>query len=150
MKNLILALVIIFYQPVRPPALTQTDIPFQYDPSKVTSDILAFYETRPSNNVTMLYRKVVEPDGEYGTLACNDPSVLIPPPITSIDPDDPNGISRIHEYNCSIRVGTETRIIYLEFTFTDDPNGAGYQPMNDTRTVLIDVRKRNRRPILMR
>ena len=146
--KLLIALILLIYAPVRPPALTPSDIPFIYDPNMVTSDILKYLEVRPSNSMTDLPIKTIEVDGEYGTLTCNDPNVIIPPAITTIDPDDPNGISRIHSYMCGIRVGLQKRVVYLEFTFTDDPNGEDYAPMSDMRTVLIDVQKRNRRPIL--
>ncbi|MCJ7483894.1 MAG: hypothetical protein MUO31_13125 [Thermodesulfovibrionales bacterium] len=150
MNKIILTLILALFPPLRPPALTPAGVPFAYDPNLVTSDILTFYEVRPSNAVVTLHRQVTELDGEYGTLTCNDPMVVIPQAVTTIDPDDPNGISRIHEYACSIRPGTVERIIYLEFTFTDDPNGVNYAAMRDVRTVLVDVRKWNRKPIFTR
>ena len=152
MKALVLFLIMLltsFYQPVRPPALTPVDVPFAYDSSKVTSDVLKFFEVRPSSRVLILPVSVKDADGEYGTLTCSDPSVVIPPAITSVDPDDPNGISRLHEYACEIRVGTVTQILYAEFTWTDDPNGESYAPMSDTRMYLIDVRKRNSKPVIV-
>ena len=150
MHKIIFVLILLFYQPIRPPALTPASIPFPYDPNMVTSDILAYYEVRPSNAVINIPRQVIERDGEYGVLTCSDPSVWIPDAVTTIDPDDPNGISRIHDYACTVRAGTIERIIYLEFTFTDDPNGVDYAAMSDVRTVLIDVKKRNQKPILSR
>ena len=150
MHKIIFALILLFYQPIRPPALTPAAIPFAYDPNMVKSDILAYYEVRPSNAVINIPRQVIEPDGEYGVLTCSDLSVWIPGAVTTIDPADPNGISRLHEYACSMRVGTIERVIYLEFTFIDDPNDESYAPMSDVRTVLIDVKKRNQKPILSR
>lgn len=147
-KLLLMIFIALFYQPIRPPALTQSDIPFVFDPNMVQSDILTYLEVRPSNRVISIPRQVIEPDGEYGILTCNDQTVYIPSAFTSIDPDDPNGISRIHDYFCTIRAGTIKRVIYLNFTFIDDPNGESYAPKSDTRTVLINVRKINRKPVI--
>ena len=133
------------YEPVRPPV---PEVPFEYDLSRCTSDTLKALEVRTSNRIIYIPLHVIEPDGEYGVLTCDDPNVTVPPAVTTIDPADPNGISRIHSYLCSVRVGLTKRVIYQEYTFTDDPNGEDYLPMSDSRMVLIDVRKRNRKPVL--
>jgi hypothetical protein len=101
------------YVPVRPP---EPPVPFPYDSSLVNSEILRTLQVRPTSRLTYIPLKVIEPDGEYGTLTCSDPNVNIPVAVTTIDPADPNGISRIHSYLCSLRVGLTPRVLYEEFT----------------------------------
>jgi hypothetical protein len=162
-KLLTLAVITMYlYNPVRPPEPT---VLFPYDPNQVTSDILFATNVRPSNTVSYIPLKVTELDGEYGMLTCNDPDFTITYVGTLVDPNDPDGVSRIHNYIASFRAGTEQRVLYSGFTFLEDPNGMvsyyvedangvvvhypnGAPPQSDSRTGLIDVKKINRKPIL--
>jgi hypothetical protein len=150
---------ILLYLPLRPPALMPDDVPFAYDPNTVVSEVLKFYEVRPSNKMFAFPMKVTEPDGEFGVLICDDPAVMIsyintiPDPLDPNDPNDPfDGVSVVHSYACGFRPGTTQRVAKLGFTFTDtpvpDPNGYIYLPESDMRTVLVDIKRINRKPVL--
>jgi hypothetical protein len=123
---------------VRPP---EPVVPFQYDPNMVDCEILKVFEFEPDPNfIFFMPMKAYEEDGQNVTLTCNDSQVWIPPPSTVIDP---NGVA-VHRWICDVRPGAIQRVIYLKFTATDnDP-----QPMKDERMILINVKKKNRQPIL--
>jgi hypothetical protein len=130
--------------------LTQDDIPFPVDFTQVDPNgIFKYYEARPTNSNFRVTIKVTDLNGHYGILTCNNPAMQIPiDPVTIIDPNDPDGISRIHQFDCTIRVGTIKRVEYLTWSFTNDPNGESYAPATSTGSVPIDIRKRRRWPIL--
>lgn len=138
MLKTLLVLAVLFPRPPEPV------IPFTYDPNMITSEVLRTHVTEPNNAIFYIPLKAYEPEGQGVILTVNDPNVWIPAPTTISDPNDPNAV--IHKWRCDIRVGTVERIIYLEFTATDnDPN-----PATDRRMVLINVRKKkvNRPPVL--
>jgi hypothetical protein len=130
---------------VRPPALQPGDIPFTYDPNKVTCEILRVFEFEPDPNfIFLMPMKCYDEDGENVVLTCNDPNVWIPTPSMVVDP---NGTS-ISRWVCDVRPGGVERVLYLEFTVTDIPSHVGDNPMLDKRMILINVKKKRRAPTL--
>lgn len=124
-------------------------VAFEYDPNQVDCEILKTFEVPPDNKPLYLPIKAYEEDGEQVKLVCNNPNVWIPPvnnpgykKIT-----DPNGMVT-HKWLCDIRVGHEEKIIYLKFTATDVPSRPKWKPESDSRMILINVKKKNRPPIL--
>jgi hypothetical protein len=130
----------------RPP---QPKVEFEYDPDQVDCEILKVFEVQPDNRIIYMPIKAYEEDGEEIKLVCNNPNVWVPP----VDnpgykkETDPNGLV-IHKWLCDIRVGYEEKIIYLKFTATDIPSRPEWKPASDCRMILINVKRKNRPPIL--
>ncbi len=141
-KVMLLAILMSLYTPIRPPAHTPV---FPYDPNRVSSEILGSAQEAPG---TMFWStiKATEPDGEgVVMIATVDPNTatfyLAPTPTTIVDPADPNGVSRIHEWVWQVR-SDNTEVVYIHFTGVD-PNG-----MTDERDIVVNFAPLNRPPVL--
>ena len=123
---------------IRPP---EPVVPFQYDPNMVDCEILRVFEFEPDPNfIFYMPLKAYEEDGQNVVLTCSEPSVWILQPSTVIDP---NGVA-VHRWICDVRPGGVEKVVYLKFTVWDNDS----QPMKDERMILINVKKKNRAPIL--
>ena len=134
-------LLALLYIPIRPPEPT---ISFVYDPNQVNYEIIEAIRHYPNSELHFV-RKIVEPDGQAPTLTFSDPTIVALPAVATVDPDDPNGVSKILTYDCYFPVNRPPGIYYVDMKAQDnDPN----EPMEDNRTILIWLWPKNRPPVI--
>jgi len=130
------------YIPARPP---EPPVPFAYDPNRVNYEIIEAIRHYPGGGEFHFARKITEPDGQEPVITFSDPGIWVSAPVVSIDPDDPNGVSRIYEYVCGFPVARPPGLYYVDIVASDnDPN----EPMEDRRTMIIMLWPKNRPPVI--
>jgi hypothetical protein len=128
----------------------------------VTAPILKWYIGEPNKPLYFDF-KVTEPDGnDVNVSITGTQHIFIRPPVASMDPNDPNGVSVKHRYNCDLKTSREG-VLYLKIKTDDrqpgdnrpldDPNDDD-GPKSDTRFILVRIRKEppppkpNRPPVI--
>jgi len=141
MKILTALILILFYIPIRP---LEPPVPFPYDPNQVNYEIIETIRAYPNADICFT-RLIVEPDGQVPELTFTDPTIWISQPTVTIDPADPNGISRIYAYECIFPVNRPPGKYYFDVQAGDnDPN----EPMYDNRSMIIYLWPKNRPPVI--
>jgi hypothetical protein len=130
-----------FYIPTRPP---EPPVNFIYDPNMVNFDIIESIRAYPSTDIQFV-RKIIEPDGQTPTLTFSDESIAHTLAMTTVDPNDPDGISKIFIYDCTFPVNRPPGIYYVDIKAEDnDPN----EPFEDNRTMIFYIWPKNRPPVI--